>query len=495
MEIGYVKSIKGPVITIDGLPSVKVGDLVESEDGSLGFVSALRPNVVDVMLVEKSSVRPGQSFRPSGTALGVSAGDFLIGRAIGPLGHPVDGKGPLPKDAKNRVPLVSPAFGISDRRFIREQFETGILLVDTIIPLGKGQRELVIGDARSGKTGFLFDVVTNQKKRDVVCVYGCIAKPLPDVKDLIEAFSSSGALSYTTIVASFAADPSPLIFLTPQTVFAVASYFQRQGKDVLVILDDMGTHARVYREISLLSERPPGREAYPGDIFYQHAHLLEKAGNFAGNVGGGSITALPVIELGLTDFTGFISTNLMSMTDGHLLFSSGLYSQGRRPAVDLLLSISRVGQQTQSRIQTAMALKVKQLIIEGERLSSLTSFSTELPPETRLLLTRKSMLIEVMRQKARTSIPLEKQLILLALPFCKFLTGRDEKFLSAFKETIISALDTNPRLKQLVGDCLKFSTADELITKLDELSGEIMGAIEKIRPTPAKTAQEVIQGK
>lgn len=488
MEIGYVKSVKGSIAYLDGLPSVKIGDLVEENttlpdrQKALGFVSALFPDKVEVMLIFSGEVRPGASFVPTGKTLSLLAGEFLLGRAINPLGMPIDGGPPIPQDGVTRMPLEPAVLGMATREFIREQFETGITVVDTVVPLGKGQRELVIGDARSGKSGFLIDIVINQKGKNVVCVYGCIGKPAADVCDFMGAIKRDGALKHTVFVASFSGDSSPLIYLTPKAALAVAAYFQQQGRDVLLILDDMGVHAKVYREVSLLGGRTPGREAYPGDIFYEHAHLLERAGCFNASAGGGSITALPMIELGLTDFTSFIATNLMSMTDGHLLFDATLYSQGQRPAVDLLLSVSRVGQQTQRKVQVELAFKIKQILTESARLVSLTSFSSELPPETRQLLAQKNMIMELLRQLPSTGISLAEQVVLMALPFCEFLKTKDEKFLVAFKKVIIESFRRNLKIKALVSEALDLPGVEELIRRVNELGGEFLAEIGRVKP-------------
>ena len=499
MEIGYVKSIRGPLVYVDGLPGAAIGDIVESDPpgggagGVRGFVSALLSEQVEILIIKNGEIKPGLAFRPTGRTLAIACGDFLLGRAVNPLGEPVDGKPSLPKDEKNLRPLEEPVAGVSGREFIHDQFETGVSLVDTVIPIGRGQRELVLGDARSGKTGFLIDVVINQKDKGTICIYCCIGKPVSDVHDLMGAIEREKALKNTIFIVSFSGDATPLIYLTPQTAFAVASFFQKQGKDVLVILDDMGAHAKVYREISLLAERTPGREAYPGDIFFQHAHLMERAGNFAKNQGGGSITALPVAELGLTDFVSFIPTNLMSMTDGHLLFSAGLYNQGQRPAVDLLLSVSRVGQQTQTHVQTDLAFKIKQLIHDAQRLASLSSFSTELPAETRLLLARRGMIMEILRQPPSQNISKDKQLVMLALPFCQFIEVKDEKFLVAFKQPILEALETNPKLKEFTAGALKMASAEELIAGLNNLGPVIMELSAAVKPKGPLSAVPAIE--
>lgn len=421
MEIGFTKSIRDFLIHLDGLPSIKINDMVENEAGLRGWVRALYEDRVEVLLLDQGDVREGQSFKSMNRTLSVAAGSFLLGRAINPLGVPIDGKGSFGR-AKVEVDLhldPTPA-GINTREFIKEQFETGISIIDTLVPIGKGQRELILGDARSGKTSLVIDIILNQKNRDIICIYAAIGKPVAEVRSLIDTLKANKALSYTIVVASSSGDSPPLIFLTPQTAMALAEFFQKQGKDVLIILDDMGNHAKIYREIALLSNRTPGRESYPGDIFYQQAHILERAGNFVKIFGGGSITALPVIEINLNDFTTYIPTNLMAMTDGHLLIRSALFTRGQRPAVDISLSVSRVGQQTQNPLQNALATKIKQVLTAGTQLETVSRFSFELPPETQLILKQHDLLEHLLRQPPLTNFPQAYQLILLSLPFTSF---------------------------------------------------------------------------
>jgi len=421
MEVGFTKSIRNFLIHLDGLPSVKINDMVENEAGLRGWVRALYEDRIEVLLLDEGDVREGQVFHSLEKTLSVSAGDFLLGRAINPLGVPIDGKRTFGR-AKVEVNLhldPTPA-GINAREFIKTQFQTGITIIDTLVPIGKGQRELILGDARSGKTSLLIDIILNQRDSNVICIYAAIGKPVAEVRNLIDVLKANKALSYTIVVASSSADSPPLIFLTPQTAFALAEFFQKQGKDVLIILDDMGTHAKIYREIALLSSRTPGRESYPGDIFYQQAHLLERAGNFVKVLGGGSITALPVIEINLDDFTTYIPTNLMAMTDGHLLIRSSLFTRGQRPAVDLSLSVSRVGQQTQNPLQNALSTKIKQVLTAGIQLETVSRFSFELPEETQLILKQHDLLEHLLRQPPLTNFPQEYQVILLSLPFTSF---------------------------------------------------------------------------
>ncbi len=472
-EVGFVKSVRGFVLGLDGLPSVRVNDLVVSETGIRAFVIGLYPNRVEALVIDQGDVIPGQLFKPLPDPLSVRVGDFLLGRAISPLGEIADTGKLLPKDEGTVLELENQALGIASRSFITRQFDTGITVIDTLVPLGRGQRELIMGDARSGKTGFLLDLIINQKKSGTICIYASIGRPLSDVNTFMEVLKRDDALKYTIIVASFSADPPAMIYLTPKTAMAIAEYYQRLGKDVLVIMDDMGSHARIYREISLLLERFPGREAYPGDIFYEHAHLLERAGNFAKNAGGGSITALPVIELDLNDFTGYIPTNLMSMTDGHLLFKSELYSQGRRPAIDTSLSVSRVGRQTQSRLQNSVSTRIRQVLVQADALAAVTGFGGELPPTTQLILRQRSVISELLNELPSQFVAKEVQAILLTLPFMKFFADKDAVFVQRHKATLIEAIASDKRFAPLVKDITNLTSQKELLDKLEGLTSVI----------------------
>lgn len=469
-EVGFVKSIRNFLIHLDGLPTVKVNDIVISEQGVRGWVSALLLDRVEVLLLDEGFVQPGHLFSRSGQKLNIPVGSFLLGRAINPLGIPIDGKGPLANtktDATSDLDKTAP--GIDSRRFIKEQLETGITLVDTLIPIGKGQRELIVGDARSGKTDFLIDVIINQKFTKVVCIYASIGKPIAEVRSLIDLLQQNQSLSHTIVVAASSTDLAPLIFLTPQTAFAIAEHFARTGQDVLVILDDMGNHAKIYREISLLGNRAPGRESYPGDIFYQHSHLLERAGSFNEKGGGGSITALPMIELNLNDFTTFIPTNLMSMTDGHLLFRSALYNQGQRPAIDISLSVSRVGQQTQNHLQNLLATRIKQVLAQATQLETVSRFSFELPYETRLVLQQKEAIEELIKQPPQTYIPREVQTVLLALCFTKIFEGKEPEFIKTRLKTLLSTLISDPELLRIAQASVKLNNERELLLAIDPI--------------------------
>lgn len=469
-EVGYVTSSRAFMVYLDGLPNVQITDLVESNEGLRGWVNALLADKVEVLMLDEGKISPGQMFKRLPERLGVEVGPFLLGRAINPLGVPIDGKGLL-KRSKEAVkqPLEAPALGIEYRQFINSQFITGISLIDTLIPIGRGQRELVMGDAHSGKTSFLIDLIVNQRKSGVICIYASIGKPVSAVRSMIDILAANKALSYTIVIATSSSEPAPLILLTPKTALTVAEFFQNLGKDVLLILDDMGNHAKIYREISLLGDKSPGRESYPGDIFYQHAHLLERAGSFKKEAGGGSITALPVIELNLSDFTTLIPTNLMSMTDGHLLFRSNLHNLGQRPAIDIGLSVSRVGRQTQPRIPNLLSGRIRLLLSQAEELETVSRFSSELPFQSQLILKQKRLLDETLKQEPLTFIPAQIQAAILGLIFTTFIQDKDRYYLERYKSLIIQAFATDPPLIKVVQFINSMKSDKELIDSLEKV--------------------------
>lgn len=469
-EIGYVTSARDFLVLLDGLPTIRINDMVQSETGARGWVNAIKEEGVEVLMLDEGKIVPKEMFTRLNARLALSAGDFLLGRAINPLGIPIDGKGVLSKTQTAHVlELEQGAPGIEDREFISQQFLSGMTIIDALIPLGKGQRELVLGDAHSGKTQFLINTIVNQKGTDVICIYALIGKPAVAIRSLIDVLRANKALEYSIVIATSSSEPAPLIFLTPKTAFSVAEYFQKKGKDVLLILDDLGSHAKIYREIALLGNKPPGKESYPGDIFYQHAHLLERAGNFINEAGGGSITALPVIELNMSDFTTLIPTNLMSMTDGHLLFKSALRSQGQNPAIDISLSVSRVGRQTQGTLPNLLSTRIRSVLSEAGDLETVSKFSSELSPETQLVLRRKDLIMELLKQDPLTGVAKVIQVILLTLPFTSFMQDKNTAFVEKYKNKLIEGFLTHPVLSQISKAVPKVSTDEDLIKQLEKV--------------------------
>lgn len=471
-EIGYVISSKNYLAFLDGLPHVKVNDLVENAEGNRALINALFEDKVEAFLLDDVPIHPGQLFSYTGKALSVPVGDFLLGRVVNPLIIPIDGKGIVGR-GKEAFEIQKRAHGIESREFIKEQFLTGITLLDTLVPIGKGQRELVIGDAHSGKTSFLSNIIVNMKGKNVVCIYAAIGKPTNAIKTFINVLAANDALAHTVVIATSSTEPPPLIILTPHTAMTIAEYFQRQGKDVIVMLDDMGIHAKMHRELSLLGDRSPGRESYPGDIFYQQARIMERAGKFTQEFGGGSITALPVIEITLNDFTGFIPTNLMSITDGHLFFKSNLYNKDQRPAIDISLSVSRVGRQTQNSVNNLLSRRIRQTLARGNELQTLSQFSTELPLATQLVLRQKGLIEEIIRQENLTDIPLAIQSILFSLVYTSFLKDKNDAYLRKYKDKIITLFTTDKTFSDITKSVDTIKSDEELIAKLESISEKL----------------------
>lgn len=485
-EIGYATEVNDYRVMVNGLPKVKVNEIVLSSQDARGLVYSLSDNIVEVLMLDNKKIKPKEVFKRSGKQFAINISPALLGRTINPLGVPIDGKGRLTASAVYKT-IDTTGGGIKTREFIKEQFETGITTVDALVPLAKGQRELIIGDARSGKTSFLIDMLANMAKKKpldnqtqsskpgqnashygFVVVYAVLGKPGLELRRLVDVLEANGVMNFTVIVATSSADKAPLVYLTPYTAMTLAEYYQSQGLDVLIVLDDMGLHAKYYREISLLSNKPPGRQSYPGDIFYQHARIVERAGCFRKEFGGGSITALPVIETDIDDMTGFIQTNLMGMTDGHLLFNSVAYHSGQRPAIDIFLSVSRVGRQTQFLIQKQLADKIKQVLSKAEKLDTLRRFGSDLSAETTLVLKQAFEIKTILKQQPLTAVPIILQVLFLGIIFTPTITNKAQEFIVDNKDKIINYL-TNIDLKKYESEMKKMKNLEEFISWLDNL--------------------------
>lgn len=464
-EIGYATSVNDYIVWISGLPNVSINEIVISDQKAKGVVISFKHDLVEVLMLDEAKIKPKESFRRTLKQLSVNTTKDLIGRTINPLGQAIDGKSPIPVSQDQSEIEQKPA-PIKAREHIKNQFETGIILVDILVPLALGQRELIIGDPHSGKTGFILDTIINQKGKDMICVFALIGKPINEIKNLVDILKTNKAMDYTVVIASSSSERAPLGFLTPQVAVSIAEFFQKQSKDVLLILDDMGIHAKIYREISLLSGKSPGRQSYPGDIFYQHAKLVERAGNFSEKYGGGSITALPIIEVTADDFSSYMATNLMGMTDGHLKFDSVRYHQGIRPSVDIGLSVSRVGRQTQNLAQKNLSDKIKALLAEGKKLESYSRIGSDLSVQTLNTLKQAQQIESILKQTASTKIPILVQMILLGLTFTPFFAQKDVNFVGKFKQTIINFLQTKIDLTKFQPEVEKMKDDAQFIQSL-----------------------------
>lgn len=408
-EIGIVAQIVHSIVYVEGLPQARVYELVVFENGEMGQVLALSLENVEVLLMTTNNIKVGTRVARTNQYLQIALGEDLLGKAIDPIGRKLGTKRQAIKSIEHR-PVDSQPMGLLGRKDVSEPFETGVKMVDLTVPMGKGQRQLVIGDRKTGKSVFLNQIIEHQAKRGTVCVYAAIGKKQIDIKRFIDFVNSRKIVKQSIVVASGSADPSGMIFLTPYTAMTVAEYFRDKGHDVLLVLDDLSTHAKYYREITLLARRFPGRSSYPGDIFYIHARLMERAGNFT----RGSITCLPVAESIAGDLSGYIQTNLMSMTDGHLFFNSDRFNDGARPALDPFLSVTRVGLQAQTPLVRDLHRQLTSFLVQLEGTKDLMHFGAEVSDNVRASLKVGEIINTFFNQDSHRIVPLNISIVLMA---------------------------------------------------------------------------------
>jgi F-type H+-transporting ATPase subunit alpha len=411
-EVGTVLSVGDGIARVYGLDRVMSNELLEFPNGLLGLALNLEEEDVGVVLLgESHHVREGDIVKRTRRIMQVPAGPAMIGRVINPLGQPLDDKGPVVTDINMFVERLAP--GVVDRQPVRAPLQTGIKAIDAMIPIGRGQRELIIGDRQTGKTAIVIDTIINLKGSDVVCIYVAIGQKNSTVAQIVKTLEDFGAMDYTIVVASSASDPSPLQFLAPYAGCAIGEHFRDKGGHVLVIYDDLSKHATAYREISLLLRRPPGREAYPGDVFYLHARLLERAAKLNDELGGGSLTALPIIETQAGDVSGYIPTNVISITDGQIYLQPELFNAGVRPAINVGISVSRVGGNAQIKAMKQVAGKLKLDLAQYRDLVTFAQFGTELDKTSQAQLDRGERLTEILKQGQHSPLPVEKQVLII----------------------------------------------------------------------------------
>ncbi len=397
-ENGTVITVGDGIATVYGLRSCMANELLRFEDGSFGVAQNLEEETVSVaILSDKDSVREGSAVYRTGEALSVPVGEALLGRVVNALGQPIDGKGPA--ETTQTRPIESPAPGIIQRKSVSVPLQTGIKAIDSMIPIGRGQRELIIGDRQTGKTTIAVDTIMNQKGTGVICIYVAIGQKRTSVVQIAQELEKAGALPYTIIVSASAAESAPLQYIAPYSGCAMAEYFRAQGKDVLIVYDDLSKHAVAYRALSLLIRRPPGREAYPGDVFYLHSRLLERAACVAPEYGGGSITALPIIETQAGDVSAYIPTNVISITDGQIFLETELFHSGIRPAINPGISVSRVGGAAQIKGMKKVAGELKLLYAQYRELQAFAQFGSDLDADTKARLALGARIVEVLKQK------------------------------------------------------------------------------------------------
>lgn len=417
-ETGVVTYIGDGIARAHGLENVMSGELLNFENGSYGMAQNLESTDVGIIILgDFTDIREGDTIRRTGKIMEVPVGESLIGRVVDPLGRPVDGLGEIHTD-KTR-PVEAPAPGVMQRKSVSEPLQTGLKAIDALVPIGRGQRELIIGDRQTGKTTIAIDTILNQKDQDMICIYVAIGQKESTVRTQVETLRQYGALDYTIVVTASASQPSPLLFLAPYTGVAMAEEFMYQGKHVLIVYDDLSKQAVAYRELSLLLRRPPGREAFPGDVFYLHSRLLERSAKVSDELGGGSITALPFIETQAGDISAYIATNVISITDGQIFLGDGLFNAGIRPAIDAGSSVSRVGGSAQIKAMKKVAGTLRIDLASYRELEAFTKFGSDLDAATQAKLNRGRRTVEVLKQPVHKPLPVEKQVtILYALTHC-----------------------------------------------------------------------------
>lgn len=436
-EEGHVETVGDGIVFVDGLKSVMYGEIVVFESGVKGMVQELRPSDIGVILFgDDTDVTEGSRVMRTGKTAGIPVGDGFLGRVVDPLGNPIDGEGPIDADDYRAVETAAP--GIVERQSVDSPMNTGILSIDSMFPIGKGQRELIIGDRQTGKTAIALDTILNQKDNDVICIYVAIGQKASSVAQLVGTLKKKGALDYTIVVAANASEPAPIQYIAPYSGTSLAEYFMWKGKDVLIVYDDLSKHAIAYRALSLLLERSPGREAYPGDVFYLHSRLLERSARLSDELGGGSITALPIVETQAGDVSAYIPTNIISITDGQIFLESNLFFSGQRPAVNVGLSVSRVGGAAQTKAMKKAAGTLRLDLAQYREMEIFTQFSSDLDDATKRQLAYGQGLMYLLRQPQNNPFKLHEQVIMLVAASAKVMVGLPIDDIGHFRNELLA---------------------------------------------------------
>ena len=458
-EVGRVIQVGDGIARVYGLENVMSNELVKFQNGSMGIAINLEEdNVGIVILGPYKDIKEGELVERTHRIVEVPVGEELIGRVVDPLGNPLDGEKPI--SAKKTRPVERKAVGIIERQPVDTPLQTGLKSIDSMIPIGRGQRELIVGDRQTGKTAIAIDTIINQKGKGVYCIYVAIGQKGAAVARTVEKLRQHGAMDYTTIIVAAASDPAPLLYLAPYAGAAIAEEFMFSGKDTLVVYDDLSKHAVAYREISLLLRRPPGREAYPGDVFYLHSRLLERAARLSDELGGGSMTALPIIETQANDVSAYIPTNVISITDGQIYLESSLFYSGFRPAVNVGLSVSRVGGAAQTKAMKKVAGNLRIELAQFRELEAFAQFSTELDPATQAQINRGQHLMELLKQEQYAPMPFEEQVVSLYTGVRGYLDDLEiedvrkfeDEFLAFMREKHVDILKAIEQSKDLTSD-------------------------------------------
>jgi len=442
-ETGTVLTVGDGISRVSGLTNCMSGELLEFQDGSFGMAQNLEENSVSAVLFGSDvGIQEGQTVKRTGRVVSVPVGEALLGRVVNAIGQPIDGAGPIASQEYRAV--ESPAPGIIDRQPVKEPMQTGIKAIDSMIPIGRGQRELIIGDRQTGKTTIALDTILNQKGKDVICIYVAIGQKRSTVTGLVNTLKEAGAMDYTIVVAATASEPSPLQYLAPYAGCAMGEFFMNRGQHVLIVYDDLSKHAVAYRAISLLIRRPPGREAYPGDVFYLHSRLLERAAKLSAEKGAGSMTALPIIETQAGDVSAYIPTNVISITDGQIFLETELFHSGVMPAVNPGISVSRVGGNAQVKAMKKVAGTLKLIYSQYRELQSFAQFGSDLDADTKARLAQGERIVEVLKQGKSAPVAVEKQVAILYAVVNNLLTQIPVEEIREYEEDLYRFLDRDP---------------------------------------------------
>lgn len=442
-ETGTVLTVGDGIARVSGLANCMSGELLEFQDGSFGMAQNLEENSVSAVLFGSDvGIQEGQTVKRTGRVVSVPVGEALLGRVVNAIGQPIDGAGPIASQEYRAV--ESPAPGIIERQPVKEPMQTGIKAIDSMIPIGRGQRELIIGDRQTGKTTIALDTILNQKGKDVICIYVAIGQKRSTVTALVNTLKEAGAMDYTIVVAATASEPSPLQYIAPYAGCAMGEFFMNRGQHVLIVYDDLSKHAVAYRAISLLIRRPPGREAYPGDVFYLHSRLLERAAKLSAEKGAGSMTALPIIETQAGDVSAYIPTNVISITDGQIFLETELFHSGVMPAVNPGISVSRVGGNAQVKAMKKVAGTLKLIYSQYRELQSFAQFGSDLDADTKARLAQGERIVEVLKQGKSSPVLVEKQVAVLYAVVNNLLTKIPVEEIRAFEEELYRFLDRDP---------------------------------------------------
>jgi F-type H+-transporting ATPase subunit alpha len=439
-EVGSVVSVGDGIARVHGVEKTMAGEMLEFPHGVFGIALNLEEDSVGaVLLGESHAIMEGDLVKRTGRIISVPVGEALVGRVVNSLGQPIDGKGPIL--TKQFAPIERIAPGVVDRSPVKEPLQTGLKAIDAMVPIGRGQRELIIGDRQTGKTAIAIDAIINQKGQDVICIYNAIGQKQSTVAQVVKTLEEAGAMEYTIVVAAAASDPAPMLYISPYSACTMGEFFRDSGRHALCIYDDLSKHAQAYREISLLLRRPPGREAYPGDVFYLHSRLLERAAKLRKELGGGSLTALPVIETQAGDLSAYIPTNVISITDGQIFLESDLFHQGVRPAINVGNSVSRVGGSAQVKAMRQVAGTLRLDMAQFRELAAFAQFGSDLDKSTQAQLNRGRRLVEVLKQPQYQPLPVEKQVLMIFAGTNGFLDPVDAEHVGEYEREMYKFFD------------------------------------------------------